>query len=192
MKVINSGEKSIIGILAADKEFGWTSNFDDFSKQSIPGAVPLYYNRQGKRLHGWIKRANIQKSAHLIDKWKVMVPSAGSDGGQKIPDAVIGSTFITPSPSVCTQTYLFFYVDNEDQAKSIQSYVATKFVRFLISLRKITQHATRSTYEWVPMQQWDHLWTDEELYEKYGLTQEEQDYIETIIKPMDIGGESNA
>lgn len=190
-KVLGRHERSIVEILSADKEFGWTSNFDEFQKTRIPNGVPLFYNRSGKRLQGWIARSKVIKSANLIDAWKVMVPSAGSDGGQRIPDAVIGRPFVAPSPSVCTQTYLFFSVSNEREANSLQSYISTKFVRYLISLRKITQHATRSTYGWVPIQSWDRLWTDKELYEKYGLDKDEQELIEYMIKPMDLG-ESDA
>jgi site-specific DNA-methyltransferase (adenine-specific) len=58
-------------------------------------------------------------------------------------------------------------------------------LRFLVSLRKITQHATRSTYTWVPQQTWDRAWTDEELYKKYGLTEDEISFIESMIRPME-------
>ena len=81
---------------------------------------------------------------------------------------------------------LFFYVQSEEQAKSVQSYYTTKFFRFLVSLRKITQHATHSTYQWVPIQQWNKLWTDEDLFKKYKLTSEDVEYIDKMIKRMDI------
>ena len=57
----------------------------------------------------------------------------------------------------------------------------------MVSVRKITQHATHSTYVWVPMQTWDRIWTDEELYAKYGITRKEQAYIETQVRPMTTG-----
>lgn len=184
-KVLIKNEESILKILSVDKEFGWTSNFDEFHSHKLPGTVPLHYNRKGQRLVGWIEREKIKKSKELIDTWKVMVPKAGSDGGQRIPDPVLGSSFIVHSPSVCTQTYLFFYLDSEEKAISLNSYLRTKFFRFLVSLRKITQDATRSTYTWVPLQNWDHKWSDEELYEKYGLINEEIAFIEEVIKPME-------
>lgn len=185
-KVLKFQEKSITEILSVDKEFGWTSNFDGFHHKEKAGDVKIYYNRKGSRLTGWISRREITKSTHLIDKWKVMVPQAGSDGGQKIPDPVLGTTFVASSPSVCTQTYLFFYADSERAARSIETYVRTRFFRFLVSLRKITQHATRSTYSWVPQQRWNRKWTDEALYEKYGLTKQEILFIESRIK--ELGG----
>jgi site-specific DNA-methyltransferase (adenine-specific) len=185
-KVLNKKEPSITDILSVDKEFGWTSNFSGFTDQQGKGDVPLYYIKKGKRNIGWISRDQINKSTHLIDTWKVMIPQAGSDGGKKIPDSVLGKPLIASSPSVCTQSYLFFYIKTENEAQSIESYLCTRFFRFLVSLRKITQHATRSTYTWVPQQNWKTLWTDEMLYKKYGLTNEEIAYIESMIRPMDL------
>lgn len=184
-KVLSHKEPSITSIMSADKEFGWTSNFDGFHEEKTNNDVIIYYNRSGKRLTGWINRNDVHKSPHLIDTWKVLTPKAGSDGGQKIPDMVLGSPQLAPCPSVCTQTYLFFYTETQKEAINIEKYLKTKFFRLLVSLRKITQDATKSTYTWVPIQDFSKPWTDEELYAKYSLTQEEIDFIESMIKPME-------
>jgi len=187
-KVLAQDEVSITSILSSDKEFGWTSNFTGFHDKQEPGDVPLYYHRAGKRLVGWIARKNVKKSAHLIDKWKVMVPSAHGERGVR-PGKIIGRPFFAASPSVCTQTYLFFYVNNQSEAESIASYLGTQFVRFLVSLRKITQHATRSTYTWVPVQTWDRKWKDDMLHKKYGITGAEIAFIDSMIRPVGEGDE---
>jgi|LSQX01.1.fsa_nt_gb superfamily II DNA or RNA helicase len=184
-KVLNQKEQSITDILSVDKEFGWTSNFSGFHHKEAPGRIPLYYNRGGKRLIGWIDRSDVQKSLHLIDTWKVLIPKAGSDGGKRLPDYVLGKSLIAESPSVCTQTYLFFFLNSLEQARSLNSYLETRFFRFLVSLRKMTQDATRSTYLWVPVQEWDRIWTDEMLYEKYNLSDEEIHFIESMVRPME-------
>jgi site-specific DNA-methyltransferase (adenine-specific) len=187
-KVLAHEEVPINEILSADKEFGMTSNFSEFVETPFPDAIPLYYIRNGKRAIGYIARDRIMKSANLADTWKVLVPKAGSDGGQRIPDPVIGTTLIAPSPSVCTQSYLFFYVDSLQAANSIAAYLSTRFARFLISLRKITQDATWATYTWVPTQAWDRTWTDAELYRKYDLSGEEVSHIERMIARMGNNG----
>ncbi|MCX6969513.1 MAG: Eco57I restriction-modification methylase domain-containing protein [Verrucomicrobia bacterium] len=181
-KLLAAGEPSITDILSADKEFGWTSNFDGFREDKRPSDVTLYYGRAGKRFVGGIARKDITKSPHLIDKWKVMVSAAYGERGAR-PAMVLGPSFIAESPSVCTQTYLFFYVDSKKQAESLQSYLNTRFFRFLVSLRKITQHATRATYTWIPQQTWDRVWTDEALYKKYGLSKADITHIEACIRP---------
>ncbi len=60
-----------------------------------------------------------------------------------------------------------------------------------MSLKKISQDATQRVYEFVPMQDFSKPWTDEELYAKYGLTDEEIAFIESMIRPMDLGGDSD-
>ena len=184
-KVLNGGEPSINTILARDKEFGWTSNFDGFHEKERPGDLPLYYIRKMKRGVGHIAREEVTKSKRLVDTWKVLVPQA-FNGGDAVPHQILGKPLIAPLPSVCTQSFLFFYVDSRDATKSLQSYYTTRFFRFLVSLRKITQHATHSTYAWVPAQTWDRIWTDEELYAKYGITPEEQEYIESQVRVMNL------
>jgi site-specific DNA-methyltransferase (adenine-specific) len=184
-KVMKQNEPSIIDLLTADTPFGIATNFDGFRKTKKAGDVALYYVKSGKRGIGFLPQVEISKNAHLIDKWKVFVPEAGSDGGQKIPDSVLGKPWLGDPPSACTQSFLAFFANTEDEAKSIESYFRTKFFRHLVSLRKLTQHALRSTYTWVPQQTWDRNWTDAMLYEKYQLTPEEIDYIETVIRPME-------
>jgi site-specific DNA-methyltransferase (adenine-specific) len=187
-KVRALDENSIVEILSADKEFGWTSNFDGFRTAKKSSDVALYYGRAGKRLVGGIARKAVTKSPQLIDTWKVMTSAAYGERGAR-PAMVLGTSFIAESPSVCTQTYLFFYVDSKKQAESLQSYLNTRFFRFLVSLRKITQHATRATYTWVPQQTWDRVWTDEVLYRKYSLSREDIAYIEASIRPKASGDE---
>ncbi|WP_372806679.1 Eco57I restriction-modification methylase domain-containing protein [Pontiella sp.] len=187
-KVLKAGEPSIADILTADTPFGIATNFDAFRTKKKPGDVSLHYVRRGKRDVGFVPRELIKKNAHLIDKWKVLVPEAGSDGGQRIPDSVLGKPWLSSPPSISTQSFLAFWVESEGEAQSLESYFCSKFFRHLVSLRKLTQHALRSTYSWVPQQTWDREWTDEALYKKYKLTKEEVDYIETVIRPMEIQG----
>jgi len=88
---------------------------------------------------------------------------------------------------VCTLSYLCAGpFANKTEAESANSYLTTRFARFLISLRKITQNSTQKVFMWVPIQTWDRIWTDAELYKKYGITKEEQAYIETVIKEMAV------
>ena len=184
-KVLARREPSINTILTRDTPFGLASNFDDFHESERSGDVQLYYIRTMKRGVGYIKRDGITKNAHLIDTWKVLVPKA-YNGGDGLPHQILGKPLIAPSPSVCTQSFLFFHVGSRKAAMSLQSYYTTRFFRFMTSLRKITQDALTSTYAWVAMQTWDRTWTDEELYAKYGITKKEQAYIESQVREMNL------
>jgi site-specific DNA-methyltransferase (adenine-specific) len=125
----------------------------------------------------------VTKSAELIDTWKVLIPKAGFES-QILPTSVLSSLRRAPNPSVCTQTYLFIPTATKEEADSAESYVRTRFFRFLVWIRKVSQDATRSTYLWVPQQSWDRTWTDDELCEKYGITEEEQTYMADMIREM--------
>jgi len=181
-KVLKAGESPITEILTADTPFGIATNFNGYHEKKKSGDVSLYYVKSGKRNIGFIPRNTIAKNTALIDKWKVFVPEAR--GGRAIPDLVLGKPWVSQPPSASTQSFLAFWVSNEAEALSVESYYRTKFFRYLVSLRKITQHALRSTYSWVPIQTWNQQWTDKDLYKKYKLTKEEIDYIEAVIRPM--------
>ena len=189
-KVLEHGEVSINTILTRDTPFGLASNFDDFHETKRTGDVMLNYIRTMKRGVGYVARNSITKNAHLIDTWKVLVPKA-FNGGDGLPHQILGKPLIAPSPSACTQSFLFFHVGSRKAAMSLQSYYTTRFFRFLTSLRKITQDALTSTYTWVPMQAWNRTWTDEALYEKYGITKQEQAYIETQVRAMNLDNDAD-
>ncbi|MDX2066486.1 MAG: Eco57I restriction-modification methylase domain-containing protein [Fimbriimonadaceae bacterium] len=183
-KVLAHKEPSINTILARDKEFGWTSNFTGIRTKQLADDIPVYYIRKNKRAVGFVARSEVKKSEHLVDVWKLLVPEAYG-AGETEQHQILGKPIVAPSPSACTQSYLFFSIHSRSEAESLRSYYQTRLFRFLVSLRKITQHATHSTYVWVPMQTWDRTWTESELYGKYGLTEEEQKYIASRIKVMD-------
>lgn len=182
-KVRKRKEPTLENMISGDTPFGLASNFTGYSNKESVGKIKLYMNLNGKRVEKWIPLERVSKNMLLIDTWKVLLPKA--HGGQKLPDVVLGKPIIAPPPSVCTQTYLVAGpLDSDEAAQSLGSYVHTRFFRFLLSLRKITQDALRLTYSWVPQQTWDRTWTDAELYKKYGIIKDEQAYIESMIKEM--------
>ncbi|WP_104129596.1 Eco57I restriction-modification methylase domain-containing protein [Cryobacterium sp. N21] len=189
-KVRAQAEPSVVNHLTADTPFGIATNFADFREAGTSKDVELHYIKR-KRAVGFVPRSFIRKNAQLIDSWKVLA-TEGYNGGDGTPHQIVGRPLIAGPGSVCTQSYLAFWVDTEIEAKSLMSYYSTKFFRFLVSLRKITQHALRSTYTWVPQQEWDRAWTDADLYAKYGLSADEIAYIESVIKPMVLAADEGA
>lgn len=185
-KVLSFKEPSVKTILSVDKQFGWTSNYQGLSATRGDDSVPVYCNQEKKRQIKYIDRTKVVKSPELLKYWKVMVPKAASDGGKTIPDVVLGKPWQAEAGSACTQSFLFFMFDSKSEAEYFETYYRTRFFRFLVSLRKTTQDATRSTYEWVPVQSWDRHWTDEMLYEKYGISDEEVQFIESMVRPMEV------
>lgn len=183
-KVLAKQEPSVVDLVSGDTPFGLATNFRDWSEKAGNGKIPLYLIKRTKRTVGYIQRELIQKNADMIDLWKVLVPEAYG-AGETFPHQILGKEIVVSPPSVCTQSYLAVSpFQSEQAAQSFASYYRTRLFRFLVSLRKITQHALRSTYSWVPQQTWDRDWTDGILYEKYGITEDEIAFIESMIRPM--------
>ena len=89
---------------------------------------------------------------------------------------------------ICTESYIVIGADldlTEEQAHNLSAYLQTRFARFCHCMAKASQDATSKTYRFVPMQDFSIRWTDEMLYEKYGLTNDEIVFIEATIKPME-------
>jgi site-specific DNA-methyltransferase (adenine-specific) len=185
-KVQHLDEPSVADLVSGDTPFGLATNFAEYKDKPFRGSIALYVTDRGQRVVVHTARSGIRKNVHLIDSWKVLLPEAYGERGA-IPALVLGPSIVAPPESVCTQTYLVAGpLASRKAAGSLQSYTKTRFFRFLVSLRKITQHALRSTYSWAPQQTWDRTWTDEALYAKYGITQKEQTYIESQVRPMNL------
>jgi len=96
------------------------------------------------------------------------------------------SPFLIEPNSCCTETYLVIGpFKKKESTVYIINYMQTKFFHFLVGLVKNTQNAMKKVYQFVPIQDFSEPWTDEKLYKKYGLTQEEIDFIESMIRPME-------
>jgi site-specific DNA-methyltransferase (adenine-specific) len=93
--------------------------------------------------------------------------------------------------SVATETYLIVDMpDTVEEAENLISYMRTRFFRFLVSLIKTTQNISKGSFAFVPVQDLTGPWTDAALSEKYGLTHDEIAFIESMIRPMELSGDT--
>lgn len=105
--------------------------------------------------------------------------------GDKFPTQVINKPITVEPDSCCSETYIMVGpFDSKEESDNVKSYITTKFFRFLVMFKKNTQHATQVVYQFVPMQNFSKPWTDEELYNKYGLNETEILFIENMIKKI--------
>lgn len=188
-KIIAAREPSVLELISGDTPFGIATNFADWNEKGGAGKIPLHLITRGKRSIGFVKGDLVRKNTSMLDVWKILVPKAYG-AGESFPHQILGKEIVVPPPSACTQTYLVVSpFATQEAAHSFASYYRTRLFRFLVSLRKITQDALRSTYSWVPQQTWDKTWTDELLYEKYGINTDEVAFINRMIRPMGEGDE---
>ena len=105
------------------------------------------------------------------------------DNGQVLR---MSQTFIAEPKSVVTESYVVIDAfKNRVEAENCMSYIKTKFLRFLCQPTIVSPDVSNRTFDLVPLQDFSHPWTDEMLYQKYGLTDEEVAFIESMIRPME-------
>lgn len=181
----NQGSGNLFdSLVSGRKPFGLSTAEKGHSKRN-EGDIRLY----GNKSISYIPRAQIIQGTSLIDGWKLFI-SYAYGAGEDFPHQIINKPFIGEPGSVCTETYLVIGPFRDKiEASNAMSYMSTKFFRFMVLLLKNTQHATKTVYKLVPMQDFSKPWTDEELYKKYDLTDDEIAFIESMIRPMDLSND---
>lgn len=147
----------------------------------------------------YISRSLISKGLDFLESYKVFT-SKGNGGAGLLTDgkpvAIIGKSFVGVPNMACTDSLIpFGKFKSKLEAKNLQKYMASKFLRFCVGILKVSQNLYQNVYGFVPLQDFtansDIDWSqsvadiDRQLYAKYGLTAEEIDFIESMIKPME-------
>jgi site-specific DNA-methyltransferase (adenine-specific) len=185
-KIKSKGEPSFSDIVRSAMSFGFRTFFKEFkSKLPYSNSVKVYANHS----IGYIDRKDVLRNTQWIDKWKVILPEAIGTGN--ITTDLLKPIISEPG-SISTETYVMNGPYNSSQeAENVVSYINTKLFHFLVGLKKITQHTTSKTYEFVPQQDLTHSWDDRMLYDRYELTNDDIAFIESMIRPMDLNGDSD-
>ncbi|MCA6504770.1 MAG: Eco57I restriction-modification methylase domain-containing protein [Pseudanabaena sp. M135S2SP2A07QC] len=170
--------------ISSRKPFGITTNAKG-NKQNGEDTIKIFSFPE----NGFIKRNLVKQNESWINEYKVYISYAYGERGA-FPYLVIGKPFLGEPNTCCTETYLVIRpFDSLQKCENVISYMRTRFFRFLVLLKKNTQHATSKVYSLVPIQDFNESWTDEKLYKKYGLTAEEITFIESMVRPMELGNE---
>ena len=179
-KIKQFQESSFIQLVSSRKPFGIATNEKINTEKGINGIKIYAYPK-----NGYIESSKVSANKQSVYKPKVLISYAYGERGN-FPYLVIGKPFIGEVNSCCSETYLMIGpLDTTNECENVMSYIRTKFFRFLVLLRKNTQHATSKVYQFVPLQDFSHTWTDEMLYKKYSLTEDEIAFIESMIRPME-------
>tara|TARA_A100001015_G_scaffold317573_1_gene434937 strand:+ start:2382 stop:3881 length:1500 start_codon:yes stop_codon:yes gene_type:complete len=179
-KIKSFNEASFERNVSSRKPFGFVTNYKG-ETSAAEDSVKLYQNGGV----GFVSRSSIKNNIDWVDSHKVYIPPLGS-GSDAFPHAILGKPFVGKPNSACTETYLVARIcSSQIEAENVVTYLKTKLLRFLVLLNKPTQHATSKVYTYVPEQDFATTWTDEKLFEKYGINKAEQDFIDTLIRPME-------
>lgn len=175
-------------MVSSRKPFGLETTFK--GKVAKDAGDILIYQNGGT---GYVARSSFSAGAHFVDKWKIFTGRAAPGTGNKdtYPHRIISTPFIGEPSSISSETYLCIGpLDSRIEAESVMSYLSCRLTRLLILLHKPSQDTTRKVYTFVPTQEWTRRWTDEDLYAKYDISASEIEFIEKVVRPMDINGSS--
>ena len=137
----------------------------------------------------YIGNEQVSDKEKIVNKYKVIITYAMSGGnkpGSEGDYQIVSSLMVLGPNEVCTETYLVIGVfEDKTSALHMESYLKTKFLRFLLLQSLTSIHITKGCFQFVPLQDFSKPWTDEELYKKYNLTDDEIAFIESMIRPME-------
>ena len=181
-KVQKEGQSYLSSNVFSQKPFGLRTYVKPLEK----GDIKLRYN-------GGIGPYNsdlVTVNKELIGKWKIITSCLTAEhagetdkNGQK---RIFSTLEILEPGTICTETYMLLNVfDNQHECINMLQFLKTRFVRAMVAMVTATQHLSKANFRFVPIQDFTRSWTDADLYEKYGLTEDEVSFIESMIKPME-------
>ena len=184
-KITSSSTQFLSSIISSRKPFGIDS-FVRGEKEKMRDYVILH-SSEGI---GYISKKDIVQGVCLINRYKVIIGKALSghigetdENGQV---KVLARVDLLHPNEVCTESYLCVgNYDNDTEAKNLEKYLKTKFARFLLLQALTSMNITKDKFCFVPLLSFTQEWTDDKLYAKYGLTDEEIAFIESMIRPME-------
>lgn len=187
-KVLAKKEKRVSDVVGSRNPFGFPSSARGVNNPSL-----------GIKIHssagtGYVTRKDVQLGKEDIDKYKVMISKVTSEHAGE-PDKsgmfkVISRAEVLPPKTVCTDSYLIAYSDNDGKkVEHFYEYLCTKFFRFLLLQAVSSINLSKDKFCFVPMLDMEKTWTDEELYKRYSLSTAEVEFIESMMKSMDGGDE---
>jgi hypothetical protein len=185
-KIKSKGESSLTDIVSQYMPFGIRSYERGREKKSKESDLLLYSSRGT----GYVPKEMVTASHDYVGKYNVITGKAISghlgetdENGQV---KLLATTMIIEPNEIATESYLAIgKFDSLKEAQNLLSYMKTKFMRFLLLQGLTSMNITKERFLFVPLQDFSKPWTDAELYAKYGLTDEEIAFIESMIKPME-------
>lgn len=182
--------ESVIGSNGKDRRFR-NNIFDKvklFTDAETEDTIKVLGIQKNKRTWKYIDKKYVDLTHDNLNTWKVLLPRANGSGA-------LGEVLSTPLIGFTQSFIAFGCYETEEEAQACMKYLKSKFARTLLGVLKITQDNDRGVWRYVPLQDFtsnsDIDWSqsvaeiDVQLYKKYGLSQDEIDFIETHVKEMD-------
>ncbi len=187
-KIYDPHSSSFSSLVSSQTPFGIVTSYKGLDQKIHKTDIKLYKSGHESEHRGqtsFVPIEMVTRGQNLINAHKVYLGEASSSVGS-FPHTILTQPFYGEPNSVCTQSYLVIGpFDSKIECMNVISYISTRVFRFMVLMRKNTQHNMSHVFKFVPLQDFSHPWTDEMLYKKYGLTDEEIAFIESMIRPME-------
>lgn len=198
-KKLHEDYPNAISQLSAGHAFDMSTNIFERLPQVFYDQKPISDHRyisvigreQNQRKTKFIRADYVNETENLY-KYKIYIPSGSGNGqfGEVLTLPIIGEPGVASTETFISIGFFESYLE----ADSLLKYVKTKFARALLGVLKTTQHLTPASWSYVPLQDFSSVsdidWSksvheiDLQLYQKYGLSEEEVEFIETHVKEM--------
>lgn len=191
-KVLEKESSFLDSVVCSQKPFGFRT-YARGEETPFEGAVKLVHS-QGV---GYVKREDVLKNADRIDQYKVItgrfVPSNGElDVKPGEGYRVMTTPKVLEPGYINTESYITLGLfETQEETLNYVSYLKCKLTRFLLRQAISSVNINRDVFKFVPVQDFSHNWTDEMLYKKYGLSDDEIEYVEYLIRSIDDGADEN-
>lgn len=177
----NTFEKgSLAEKVSARDPFGQSikTNYKGSVPEPAAGLIPLVYINKV----GYVPRNVLERNDAWVDKYKVLLPKASDGRGGNDSLSVLGEPIALAPGSACTQSYLVAGTfTTATEAKNYAMFLTTKFVRFLVLQRKVSQDLVPGRFKFVPLLDMSRSWTDDDLYSEFNLSTKEIAFIDRVI-----------
>jgi len=187
-RINDQAEEALNERVSGMKPFGLPTNFHGEAKQQgTPDEILLY----GSQRITWLQRSKVIQNADWIADWKVLMTRIQGTSAA-VEYQFLSRPIIAGPGEACTETYVVAgRFASAQEAERFAGYLRTRFVRFLVSLRKPSQDAGREVYGFVPDLPMDREWTDQDLYARYGITAAEVAFVESQVREMSADDANN-
>lgn len=183
-KVRGLNEENMSRAISSQTPFGFLTN-QYGREEPVIDSLELYSSKG----IGYVSRSEVLRHPQWIPKYKVIIGKAISGHAGVLDNngqaKIIASIKILNPNEICTQTYLVVGpYDTKEEAEKVEQYLKTKFVRFLMLPQMLSISISRQTFQFVPDIGTENFWTDRLLSEKYNLSKDEINFIDSLIKEM--------
>lgn len=180
-KIERFNERSLSELVSEDSPFGFSTK-----ERGVENDFENSCRLRSSKGFGFVSRDQVKKGELLVDAYKILMGRSISGNLEKPPFKVIATIEKLVPGDVCTHSYIVVgNFENAIENENLLGYLKTRFVRSLLLCSLTGMDISKEKFRFVPLQDFSRSWTDKDLYEKYGITEDEQAFIESMIKPME-------